>query len=273
MPTSTDTPSATATNTPTLTPTPGPDTDGDGVPDVADNCPSVANADQTNFDAAGIDNGPGVATDDTTVANDDALGDACDPDDDNDGLPDSEDVEPLGATGICAAFNGATDGHPSPARGDNTNDDNGDGDPASPMATDAADSGPSWDTDNDGVPDGYECERGSNPRDRISTPPALGDDGDDNDGDGLTNGMERRWGTDPNVVDTDADGMGDCREAADVDGNGVANFPGDTIAIAKAASGIIGKTQDFDLDKNGVVNFPGDALASAKRTAGVIACL
>ncbi len=48
----------------------GPDGDGDGVPDGQDNCPAEANADQANFDH-------------------DALGDACDLDDDNDGLPDT----------------------------------------------------------------------------------------------------------------------------------------------------------------------------------------
>ena len=48
------------------------DSDGDGVPDVTDNCPSTANADQTDYDADGV-------------------GDACDFDDDNDGVPDASD--------------------------------------------------------------------------------------------------------------------------------------------------------------------------------------
>ncbi len=45
------------------------DTDGDGVPDSTDNCPTVANTDQANTDG-------------------DAQGDACDTDDDNDGVLD-----------------------------------------------------------------------------------------------------------------------------------------------------------------------------------------
>lgn len=45
------------------------DTDGDGVGDQADNCPATPNANQANND-------------------NDALGDACDPDDDNDGMTD-----------------------------------------------------------------------------------------------------------------------------------------------------------------------------------------
>lgn len=53
-----------------------PDGDADGVPDRNDNCPAVANAAQADFDG-------------------DASGDACDPDDDDDMLPDGVDCAPL----------------------------------------------------------------------------------------------------------------------------------------------------------------------------------
>lgn len=51
------------------------DGDWDGVPDELDNCPAVANADQSDFDG-------------------DGAGDACDSDDDNDGVTDAIDVCP-----------------------------------------------------------------------------------------------------------------------------------------------------------------------------------
>jgi hypothetical protein len=56
------------------------DADDDGTNDDADNCPEVANPDQTNTD--GAEDG----------------GDACDNDDDNDGVVDGEDEFPLDAT-------------------------------------------------------------------------------------------------------------------------------------------------------------------------------
>ena len=52
------------------------DTDGDGVLDKADNCIAIKNPDQANFD-------------------EDAAGDACDADDDNDGVPDLQDAFPF----------------------------------------------------------------------------------------------------------------------------------------------------------------------------------
>ena len=53
-----------------------PDADVDLVEDANDNCPNVANADQANYDG-------------------DAQGDACDSDDDNDGVPDGSDANPF----------------------------------------------------------------------------------------------------------------------------------------------------------------------------------
>ena len=53
-----------------------PDGDSDGVPNAADNCPFIANADQADLDR-------------------DGAGDACDPDDDGDGVADAADNCPV----------------------------------------------------------------------------------------------------------------------------------------------------------------------------------
>jgi len=225
-----------------------------------------------NTDAV-IDNGPGIPGDDTTIPNTvaDSEGDACetDGDIDNDGLLDSEDTNPLSDTSICAAFAGASDAHPSPAGGDVTNDDNHNGDPAVPAGTDGADNGPSWDTDNDATLDGVECTLGHNPRDRTNKPSTADCGGTgDTDGDGLQNAWETcGWGTDPNVVDSDGDTRNDCKEAADVDGNGLVNFVGDTMYYAQAIllpPAAFGYTMDFDINKNGVVDFVGDVMLEAQ---------
>jgi len=252
----------------------GPDLDADAVPDLYDNCIATPNWAQANADRA-YDNGPGLPGDDLTVPNaaPDIEGDACetDGDIDNDGLADG-DEEPLAN---CGAFNGAAAGHPNAAGGDVTNDDDGDGNPAPPLGTDNADDGPSWDTDNDGVTDGYECSRGTNPRDALSRPSPLPDDGMDDDGDGLPNRWERAgWGASVSNADSDGDGMGDCREAVDVNGDASVNFPGDVIAVARAATNAsFGRTSDLDLNKDGTVNFPGDAIESARRATGVVLCV
>jgi len=56
--------------------TPGDDVDADTTPNGEDNCPYLANPDQANNDG-------------------DSEGDACDPDDDNDGIPDESDQCPF----------------------------------------------------------------------------------------------------------------------------------------------------------------------------------
>ena len=67
------------------------DADADGVDDDFDNCPGVPNRNQADFDQ-------------------DGMGDRCDEDDDNDGLPDEDDVCPLeDATGFDADENGCID--------------------------------------------------------------------------------------------------------------------------------------------------------------------
>jgi hypothetical protein len=57
------------------------DVDGDGIPDGSDNCPANTNFAQVNTDVA-LETAGAAITGDT-------LGDACDPDDDNDGFSDA----------------------------------------------------------------------------------------------------------------------------------------------------------------------------------------
>jgi hypothetical protein len=213
-----------------------PDTDSDGSTDGLDNCPLVSNPGQQNADNQ-IGNGKGIAGHDKTVPNSagDLEGDACetDGDIDNDGLPNISD---------------------SDRGGDITYDDNNDG---TMCPAGGADDGPSWDSDCNGVRDSMEG----------SCPLAVNPNGDD-DVDGLLNTWEVcKWGTDPAVLDSDGDGKGDCKEAADVDGNSAVNFTGDVIFYAKAillAPAAFGRDGDFDIDGNNVVNFPGDVIQEAK---------
>ncbi len=123
-------------------PVAGEDSDGDGIVDRFDNCPDVANFDQLNTD--GVDDG----------------GDACDDDDDNDGVLDLDDVFPLDATEWS----------------DNDMDGVGDN----------ADS----DDDNDGMSDTWESFYGLNPLDSA-------DANIDSDGDGYSNLQEYKAGSDP----------------------------------------------------------------------------
>ena len=76
-----------------------------------------------------------------------------------------------------------------------------------------------------------------------------------------------KWGTSDASADSDGDGVGDCAEVNDLNGDFAQNFPGDTLNSAKASAGIIQKTGDMDLNNDRAVNFPGDTLTSAKMAA------
>ena len=115
---------------------PPPDRDGDGIADVADNCPFIANPTQRNTDG-------------------DSLGDACDSDDDNDGLPDvfeqsNEGLDPL--VGSDAGLDFDKDGL------DNLSE--------YQLGTDINNP----DSDGDGFNDGVEIKNGTDPKDSGSVP-------------------------------------------------------------------------------------------------------
>ena len=98
---------------------PAPDRDGDGTGDHVDNCPTIPNPHQYNNDT-------------------DALGDACDTDDDNDGHPDTSDDFPIDPTEHTDSDNDGTG-------------DNGDAFPTDPTED--------TDTDNDGIGDNADSCR------------------------------------------------------------------------------------------------------------------
>ncbi|HEX4824178.1 MAG TPA: thrombospondin type 3 repeat-containing protein [Candidatus Polarisedimenticolaceae bacterium] len=76
-------------------PQPAPDDDADGVPNVADNCPTIYNPSQSDIDQDGhgddCDNCPSVSNPSQSDLDHDGIGDACDSDLDNDGVPNAVD--------------------------------------------------------------------------------------------------------------------------------------------------------------------------------------
>jgi hypothetical protein len=126
---------------PVSQPDPCGDADGDRIVDAIDNCPSVANEDQP-------DNEP------------DGLGDACDPDDDNAGVYDEDEIA-CGADPLVAAIR--------PERTDNIFagvDDDGDGQLMSLSPV----SGSSFDCDGDGYSGRRETTSSGRERAATRTP-------------------------------------------------------------------------------------------------------
>ncbi|HXK33303.1 MAG TPA: hypothetical protein VNM91_04725, partial [Dehalococcoidia bacterium] len=227
-----------------------PDDDRDYVTDGADNCPGVANTGQENADADLVVQSPPRAFNDLTWPNSDVAGDACDDDDDNDGLPDS--AEAAGAP--CASASGST----NPLLLDSDGDRYADGaecmlssDPASATSTPAA---PAVDSDDDLLGDAFEVLLGTDPNDP------------DGDGDGLRDGLEVLfYGSDPLAGDSEGDGCDDAREAVSLDSNRVVGAS--DLGLIASAFGAYNTAERWrwnaDVDKNGVVGAADLGLAAA----------
>ena len=174
------------------------DKDGDGIGDNLDNCEFVQNPEQADFDL-------------------DTVGDACDPDDDNDLSADEED---------CAPFEPAV--YPEAPELCNGVDDNCDlavdegyPDGDADGLKDCVDP----DLDGDGIPNGLDnCGELFNPQQLDADSDGLGDSCDsDLDGDGLSNGLDNCPGiSNPGQEDLDLDGMGNVCDPDD-DGDGTAD--------------------------------------------------
>jgi hypothetical protein len=200
------------------------DTDGDGVPDGGDNCPSVSNAAQTISDGEVRPNGPNIAGDDATWPMRDLSGDACDTDDDNDGLTDAGEASGAGCGGIVT----------NPAR---------------------------VDTDGDHLTDGWECANGSNPADASSR--ALGaPSAADLDADNVFDQIELRgYASRADSSDSDLDGCPDLVEIGSVNGDRALNggdllllnrrtaWPAVTLVPPEAVQDSV-----LDINKDGFVN-------------------
>jgi hypothetical protein len=184
------------------------DSDADAVPDSIDNCPTHPNPAQSDTDG-------------------DGLGDACDSDDDDDGLPD--DYE---SAHVCLAALVPDAGTDADADGLTHLEEFG-------LGTDPCDA----DSDDDGLPDGVEIHGlgafGTDPLDP------------DSDGDQALDGSDNcpkpfheetsRSGFNPDQSDVDGDGLGDVCDP-DADDDGIPNtFDACTLT----------GTEGFDADSDG----------------------
>jgi CSLREA domain-containing protein len=212
------------------------DTDCDGFTDVIppthagpyntnfafDNCPGVPNPDQANNDGNYTDLSPPKAFDDLTLPMSDGKGDACDDDDDNDGLKDADEL-----TGAAC---GGKITNPYEA-----------------------------DSDGDFFIDGAECTLGTDPNDMLSKPglATCGAAGDA-DGDGvLTQREVCFFGTDPNNVNSDGDACNDGREVASINGDATVNVIDLSQVAGEFGVYVLPGTavqRNFDMTKDGAIN-------------------
>jgi hypothetical protein len=203
------------------------DTDGDTVLDHMDNCPLVPNPDQANTDGQRRPNGSQILGDWASNPAQDKLGDACDTDDDNDGLLDSQEFDDHCPYRLIADSDSdrVLDGYEVSQGKDACN------------AADKPLCGGLLDTDGDGFSDCVE-HLGYNTCASV-------------------NDSAPGWTTCTDPVDSDGDGCEDWIEMVDVNGNRVANSVDVLIFAQRGMAGGPGDAigdKILDLNKNGSVN-------------------
>jgi hypothetical protein len=199
------------------------DVDGDGVLNELDNCPIDFNPFQENNDPELRPNGPDVPDIyDGTWVNHDEIGNACDPDDDNDGFFDTDELSGVLCSGITT----------------------------NPLLLDS---------DGDRLTDAWECLKGSDPNSAADK--AYGAGLADTDNDRIPDLWEQRGYngsiTGPSRTDTDNDGCHDLVELASFDGNRLVN-DSDRLAVARRVLFLWAPdpVQDavLDVNKNGFMD-------------------
>jgi hypothetical protein len=203
------------------------DADSDGVCSAADNCPMVYNPDQANNDGGRRPNGPNILDDWASNPAQDEIGDACDPDDDNDALPDAQEFDDHCPYRLVADSDGdrVLDGYEAVTAYDPCN----------------AASKPAWaggsDNDGDGLLGG--TERGG-----YNTCAYAGD-------------TMPGWATCVVPQDSDGDDCADTVEVLDLNGDRFADS-GDVGFMNRRVAGIIApdpvSDNIFDLNKDGFID-------------------